>query len=92
MVTSSDDSKLEVARDLGAKHTINYKKTPDWDQQVLRIVRCFYKPENTVHEHFLQTNGLGVEHMVEVGLFGNLLALTLQLLLIFVVLIVLPSL
>ncbi|TFY58949.1 hypothetical protein EVJ58_g6092 [Rhodofomes roseus] len=37
IATSSSDNKLEVAKKLGAKHVINYKKTPDWEQEVLRI-------------------------------------------------------
>lgn len=36
-VTSSSDEKLERAKKLGAKHTINYAKTPDWDEEVLAI-------------------------------------------------------
>ena len=35
--TSSSDAKLEVCKRLGAAHVINYKTTPDWDQEVLRI-------------------------------------------------------
>jgi NADPH:quinone reductase-like Zn-dependent oxidoreductase len=37
MVTSSSDEKLARARALGADETINYKKTPDWDKEVLRL-------------------------------------------------------
>ncbi|KAF7369612.1 Alcohol dehydrogenase superfamily protein [Mycena venus] len=37
IATSSDDKKLELVSKLGAKHTINYKKTPDWDKEVLRL-------------------------------------------------------
>ncbi|KAI0548025.1 putative alcohol dehydrogenase [Xylaria curta] len=37
VVTSSSDSKLEKTRRLGADHVINYKKTPDWDKEVLRL-------------------------------------------------------
>ena len=37
IVTSSSDEKLKVARELGAHHTINYKTTPNWDQEVLKI-------------------------------------------------------
>jgi NADPH:quinone reductase-like Zn-dependent oxidoreductase len=36
-VTSSSDSKLQRAKELGADHLINYKTTPDWDKEVLRI-------------------------------------------------------
>ena len=39
IATSSSDEKLEVAKKLGATHTINYKNTPEWEKEVLRIVR-----------------------------------------------------
>lgn len=38
IATSSSDRKLEIAKKLGAAHTINYKTTPDWDKEVLKIV------------------------------------------------------
>ncbi|PCH34501.1 NAD(P)-binding protein [Wolfiporia cocos MD-104 SS10] len=37
IATSSSDKKLEIAKKLGAKHLINYKKTPDWEKEVLKI-------------------------------------------------------
>ena len=37
IATSSSDKKLEVAKKLGASHLINYKTTPDWDKEVLKI-------------------------------------------------------
>ena len=37
IATSSSDAKLEQARKLGATHVINYKTTPDWDQEVLKL-------------------------------------------------------
>lgn len=37
IATSSSDKKLEVAKKLGATHLINYKTTPDWDKEVLKI-------------------------------------------------------
>ncbi|EMD30917.1 hypothetical protein CERSUDRAFT_109716 [Gelatoporia subvermispora B] len=37
IATSSSDEKLKIAQRLGAKHLINYKKTPDWDKEVLRL-------------------------------------------------------
>jgi NADPH:quinone reductase-like Zn-dependent oxidoreductase len=37
IITSSSDEKLEKARALGASATINYKKFPDWDKQVLEL-------------------------------------------------------
>ncbi|KAF8914243.1 alcohol dehydrogenase superfamily protein [Gymnopilus junonius] len=50
IATSSSDEKLKIASKLGAKHLINYKKTPDWEEVVNKI-----------------TNGVGVDHIVEVG-------------------------
>ena len=37
IITSSSDDKLERARRLGADATINYRRTPDWDREVLRL-------------------------------------------------------
>lgn len=37
IATSSSDDKLQVAKKLGARHLINYKKTPDWDKEILKI-------------------------------------------------------
>nr|VWP01692.1 RNA pyrophosphohydrolase (EC ((Di)nucleoside polyphosphate hydrolase) [Ganoderma boninense] len=37
IVTSSSDKKLEIAKKLGAKHLINYKTTPNWEEEVLKI-------------------------------------------------------
>ena len=37
IITSSSDAKLERARTLGASATINYKKHPEWQQEVLRL-------------------------------------------------------
>lgn len=34
---SSSDEKLKVAKDLGAAHVINYRTTPDWDREALRL-------------------------------------------------------
>lgn len=39
IITSSSDEKLEKAKALGADYTINYRTTPDWDQEVLRITK-----------------------------------------------------
>lgn len=35
-ITSSDDAKLDRARSLGADATINYRKVPEWDREVVR--------------------------------------------------------
>lgn len=37
IATSSSDEKLARVRELGADETINYKNTPDWDKEVLRL-------------------------------------------------------
>jgi NADPH:quinone reductase-like Zn-dependent oxidoreductase len=37
IVTSSSDEKLARARELGAWQTINYRKTPDWDDKALEL-------------------------------------------------------
>jgi len=37
VVTSSSDKKLSKAKALGADFLINYKKTPDWDQELMRL-------------------------------------------------------
>jgi NADPH:quinone reductase-like Zn-dependent oxidoreductase len=37
IITSSSDEKLERARTLGAHHTINYSRTPDWDKEALAL-------------------------------------------------------
>ncbi|KAF2240426.1 NAD(P)-binding protein [Trematosphaeria pertusa] len=37
IATSSSDAKLEIAKSIGATHVINYAKTRDWDQEVLRL-------------------------------------------------------
>ena len=39
IVTSSSDEKLGRAAKLGASELINYKKTPDWDKEVLRVTQ-----------------------------------------------------
>lgn len=37
IVTSSSDEKLERARAMGADETINYRTTPEWEGEVLRL-------------------------------------------------------
>jgi len=37
IATSSSDQKLQKARRLGAADGINYQRTPEWEQEVLRI-------------------------------------------------------
>lgn len=37
IITSSSDEKLTRARELGADETINYRTTPDWEEEVQRL-------------------------------------------------------
>ena len=37
IITSSSDAKLEKARQMGADATVNYRTTPDWDQEVWNL-------------------------------------------------------
>lgn len=37
ILTSSSDDKLRTGARLGAKHMINYRTTPDWEQEVRRL-------------------------------------------------------
>ena len=39
IVTSSSDEKIVRGRSLGASDGINYRTTPDWDQEVLKLTR-----------------------------------------------------
>lgn len=39
IVTSSSDEKIARGRSLGASDGINYRTTPDWDQEVLKLTR-----------------------------------------------------
>ena len=55
ILTSSSDEKLQRGRELGADELINYKSTPDWDTEVIRL-----------------TDGVGVDHIVEVGGSGTM--------------------
>jgi NADPH:quinone reductase-like Zn-dependent oxidoreductase len=37
IITSGSDAKLAKAKELGADETINYRQTPEWEQEVLRL-------------------------------------------------------
>lgn len=37
IITSSSDEKLEMAKGLGADHTVNYKEFPDWEKEVFKF-------------------------------------------------------
>ncbi|KAJ3867044.1 hypothetical protein EV359DRAFT_78927 [Lentinula novae-zelandiae] len=37
IVTSSSDEKLQIATNLGAHHVVNYKTTPNWHEEILKL-------------------------------------------------------
>lgn len=37
IITSSSDAKLERAKQLGADHTINYRTSPNWEEEVMHL-------------------------------------------------------
>jgi NADPH:quinone reductase-like Zn-dependent oxidoreductase len=49
--TSSSDDKLAKSKRLGAHEIINYKKTPDWDQEIL------HKTQNRGVDHVVEVGG-----------------------------------
>ncbi len=53
LITSSSDSKLERARQMGADETINYKTTPQWDKRVRELT------DKQGVTHVLETGGAG---------------------------------
>ncbi|OJT02677.1 Zinc-type alcohol dehydrogenase-like protein [Trametes pubescens] len=53
IVTSSSDEKLKIAKALGATYTINYKTTPNWDEEVLKITN------GRGVDHILEVGGSG---------------------------------
>ena len=65
ILTSSSDEKLQRGRELGADETINYKTTPDWDEEVLRLT------ERRGVDHVVEVGGSGTLpksfHAVRVG-------------------------
>jgi NADPH:quinone reductase-like Zn-dependent oxidoreductase len=52
-LTSSSDAKLERAKKLGADFLINYRNTPDWDQEVLKATY------GSGVDHVLEVGGAG---------------------------------
>jgi len=53
IITSSSDEKLERAKALGADHLINYKKHPQWAEQVMEIT------EGKGADHIIELGGPG---------------------------------
>ncbi|MEE8371319.1 MAG: NAD(P)-dependent alcohol dehydrogenase [Sphingomonadales bacterium] len=67
IITSSSDQKLERARTLGADEGINYLKTPDWEQEVLRLTK------GQGVDHVVEVGGVGTlaRSFQAVGCGGN---------------------
>ena len=53
IITSGNDDKLTRARALGADATINYRTTPDWDEEVFRLT------QKTGVDHVVEVGGTG---------------------------------
>ncbi len=53
IITSSSGDKIQTARAMGASQTINYKTTPDWDNEVWRLT------EKRGVDHILEVGGPG---------------------------------
>jgi NADPH:quinone reductase-like Zn-dependent oxidoreductase len=53
LITSSSDEKLARAHTLGADETINYRTTPDWDTEALRLTN------NLGVDHVVEVGGSG---------------------------------
>lgn len=54
IITSSSDDKLKLAKDkYGVDFTINYKKTPKWEEEVLKIT------ENRGVDFIIENGGSG---------------------------------
>ena len=70
IVTSSSDEKLEIAKRLGATHLINYKTTPDWGDEVLRLTN------GRGVDHVLEVGGPGtITNSAKALAFGGNLSL-----------------
>src|SRR5205085_5096367 len=53
IITSSSDEKLARAKELGASETINYRSTPEWDKEVLRLT------DKVGVDHVIEVGGTG---------------------------------
>ncbi|EIW76606.1 NAD(P)-binding protein [Coniophora puteana RWD-64-598 SS2] len=66
IVTSSSDEKLKLATKLGARHVVNYKTTPKWDEEVLKLTN------GKGVDHVIETGGSGtVEKSVGAVSYGG---------------------
>lgn len=53
IATTGSDKKFEQLRELGADHIINYRKIPDWGQQVLELT------DGRGVDHIVEVGGAG---------------------------------
>lgn len=53
VITSGSDDKLARAKELGARHCINYKTQPNWEKEVARITRL------RGVDHVIEVGGMG---------------------------------
>src|SRR5262249_43780626 len=66
LLTSSSDAKLERGKALGADVLINYKTTPDWDKEVLRLT------DGAGVDHIIEVGGANtLEKSVTVARIGG---------------------
>lgn len=68
IITSSSDEKLERAAKLGATGTVNYVRTPDWHEEVLRLT------DGKGVDHVVEVGGPGTlaRSMQSVGFRGRI--------------------
>lgn len=70
IATSSSDSKLEIARSLGATHLINYRTTQDWSSEVLKLTNGA-----GVDVVFDVVGGADLDHSIKSARYGGRIAL-----------------
>ncbi|KZV71685.1 NAD-P-binding protein [Peniophora sp. CONT] len=63
IITSSSDEKLKLAKSMGATYTINYKRTPDWDAEAMKLTKG-------VGAHHIFDN-VGVNEIENIGFLGG---------------------
>lgn len=70
IVTSSSDLKLKHVQEVyKATHTINYKKCPNWEEEVLKLT-CGHGVD-----YIIETGGIGtIEHSLKCVAYGGIIA------------------
>jgi NADPH:quinone reductase-like Zn-dependent oxidoreductase len=68
IATSSSDEKLKRLKQLGASHVINYKTTPDWEKEVVKVTR------GRGVDHVIEVGGAGTleKSAISVKLGGHI--------------------